>query len=140
VRILEQAQENELPKLLIRMQSIVFDLHRLHHGRQMHPLVEEMQNRLGSRLAERSDIRALLAGMPVGYERLRKLFSEATGLSPRQYRIHRRLELAMQLLGEKDLTITKVADQLGYPDPFAFSAQFKKETGTPPSVFRLMHS
>lgn len=140
VRNLEQADESDLPKCLIRAQSIVFDIHRRHQGRQVNPLVEEMQTRLGSRLEDRADIRALLAGMPVGYERLRKLFAESTGLSPQRYRINRRMEVARQLLGENELTLAEIADRLGYPDPFSFSGQFKKETGSAPSSFRRMHS
>ena len=71
-----------------------------------------------------------------GYENFRKIFREATGLSPHRYRMRRRLDAACALLNRPDLSIAEIAERLGYCSPYEFSAQFKRHLGCPPSDYR----
>ena len=66
---------------------------------------------------------------------LRARFHAETGQSPVQWRIaHRMQEAQNQLL--QNVSITKIAHNLGYPTVQAFSRQFSKEFGIPPATWR----
>lgn len=70
---------------------------------------------------------------------LSKVFKKATNYSPQEYLIYYRINKAKQLLKDPNTPIQHVAYSVGYPDPFAFSRIFKKETGVSPSQFRENH-
>ena len=63
-------------------------------------------------------------------------FTTATGLSPERFFIQARIERATQLLHETSMTISQIADALGYRDVFYFSRQFRQITGKPASACR----
>ena len=63
-------------------------------------------------------------------------FVRLYGISPTQFVIRCRLERASQLLSETDMTVSEVADVLGYRDLFFFSRQFKSHFGRPPGILR----
>jgi AraC-like DNA-binding protein len=65
-----------------------------------------------------------------------RTFKELTGASPQQYLIQARLSRAQDLLRKTDLTISQIADRLGYRDVYHFSKQFGRRMGLPPSEFR----
>jgi AraC-like DNA-binding protein len=48
-----------------------------------------------------------------------------------------RLELAETLLKQSDLSMTEIADRLGYKELSAFSRAFKAHCGMAPKTFRL---
>ncbi len=64
------------------------------------------------------------------------VFSKTTGLSITNYIIKKRIEKAKSLLVEKALTLTEVADAVGFADYNYFSRVFKKETGISPLLYR----
>ncbi len=70
----------------------------------------------------------------VSHTSLRRAFREHFGISPGDYRLRKSIDAACQLLTYH--SIKETSDLLGYCDPFAFSVQFKKQTGTSPSDFR----
>ena len=47
-----------------------------------------------------------------------------------------RMRQAMALLASKSYTVETVAQQVGYENPFAFSAAFKRHQGISPSEYR----
>ena len=79
------------------------------------------------------DLAEVAQRVGLGYHALRRRFTERYGCSPSAYRITARIERACALLSEHN--VSEVADQLGYPSPFAFSAQFRKVMGLPPSTY-----
>lgn len=84
----------------------------------------------------RCDLHELAARLGFGYERFRKAFRAATGQSPGAYRIQRRIERARLLLLEPGMSVQRAAHELGYPDAFAFSAQFRRVVGTSPRAWQ----
>lgn len=76
-----------------------------------------------------------LAGMSVS--RMRELFRQATGLSPKKYQLRARLVRAGRLLRETDLPVGVIAEQTGFESIFAFSRRFRKLLGISPSEYRL---
>ena len=61
---------------------------------------------------------------------------EATGYSPLQYVLRRRIGEAQTLLITTDLPITRIAALVGYDNPSHFNTQFAKAVGMAPSTFR----
>lgn len=67
----------------------------------------------------------------------RRQFAKATGLSPQDWLLKERMKRARSWLRDRSLSISDVADRVGYPDVFLFSKQFKQRTGVTPSAWRM---
>lgn len=65
-----------------------------------------------------------------------RLFKSTFNLSPYQYVLRKKLELAKVKLSQRAL-VQETAFELGYPDLPTFSKAFKAAFGMPPSAFRL---
>lgn len=65
-----------------------------------------------------------------------RLFESVVGQSPQAYAVQVRINRARQLLLSTDLSVSEIADALGYQDVFFFSRQFKQKVGVPPSRYR----
>jgi len=68
--------------------------------------------------------------------RLAHLFKEQTGISPQRFLEQHRMQLASRLLRMTDFTVTEVAGEVGYADPFYFSNRFRRYSGKSPNQFR----
>lgn len=80
-------------------------------------------------------------GEQVGLSRaaLARRFTEQVGEPPLAYLTRWRLALAADLLVGTDLTLSAIAARVGYANPFALSAAFKRHHGTSPTSFRSRH-
>ncbi|KTD86706.1 AraC family transcriptional regulator [Paenibacillus etheri] len=67
---------------------------------------------------------------------LSSLFKEYTGMSPIDYLIRFRLELATELLKSTDASVGEISASVGYKDVYYFSRIFKKRKGVSPAHFR----
>jgi AraC family transcriptional regulator len=65
-----------------------------------------------------------------------RAFKESTGLSPHAWLRQYRLEHAMNMLRDTDVSVVSVAAALGYASQTAFAAAFRKLTGETPSDWR----
>ncbi|WP_300631247.1 GlxA family transcriptional regulator [Pseudomonas sp.] len=84
------------------------------------------------------DVRVAAMAQEAGLEErtfLRR-FRSATGLKPTEYCQHLRVGKARQMLEFTNGTIDHIAWTVGYQDPSAFRATFKKITGLAPSDYR----
>ena len=77
---------------------------------------------------------ALLVGL--GQSHFSHAFRVSFGLAPHQYFNTRRIEAAKSLLSNGDLSVTEIAEELGFSDISAFTSSFRKATGLTPSRFR----
>ncbi len=78
-------------------------------------------------------VSARLCGMsPVHF---RRIFREAMGCSPTEYREKLRLTMAKTDLSSRKYSIAEVALRCGYQSLSSFNRQFKKMTGTTPSGY-----
>jgi len=66
-----------------------------------------------------------------------RLFRAAFGLSPYQYVQHLRIEKARVLLSDSVISVTDLADQLGFDNSQSFSRLFFQKTGVYPTQYRL---
>ncbi|MBP0607654.1 MULTISPECIES: helix-turn-helix domain-containing protein [Burkholderia] len=67
-------------------------------------------------------------------------FKEATGISPYQYVLKKRVEFACTCLSRDDMSIQDIAFASGFGDPVQFSKQFRRLQGIQPSVYRARHA
>jgi len=99
-----------------------------------HEVVHRACLELESDLEEQIEIPEICDRLGVAYSSFRRMFRRIQGMSPQEYRVRARLERACDLLPGR--SVKEVAALLGYPDPFFFSAQFRKFMGCSPSAFR----
>ena len=64
------------------------------------------------------------------------LFKKRTGLSPSEYIIKLRMNVACDLLRNTDMSVKQISLSAGYSDPHFFSKLFKKKTGVSPQKYR----
>ena len=82
------------------------------------------------------DYALLAARCGMGLSTLRRRFKQATGTALHAYVLQRRLARARELLGESDLPVKAIAEQLGYCDVFFFTRQFHRMVGVTPVAYR----
>jgi AraC-like DNA-binding protein len=70
------------------------------------------------------------------YTYLSRLFSTVEGQTIERYIIRLKIEKVKEYISYEELTLTEIADILGYSSVAHLSSQFKKETGMTPSEFR----
>ncbi len=74
------------------------------------------------------------------YNYLSSLFSSVEGMTLEQYIIHQKIERVKELLFYDELTLSEIADKLGYSSVAHLSGQFKKITGLTPSELKKSKS
>lgn len=67
------------------------------------------------------------------------VFKNTTGLTPLQWQSRRRVDLAKGLLGECDLSISEIADRLGFSDQSHLTRVFHQIEGETPAAWRRTH-
>lgn len=99
--------------------------------------ISEIVSRLSLEMEKLPAVETLAreAGLSAGH--FTRTFKAVTGQSPKDFLLRTRITRAQYYLRETDLTISEIADRLGYADVFFFSRQFKQKTGTPPLRYRL---
>lgn len=101
-----------------------FNVEALHHF---------MQQNLERRLSL-SDLSSA-AGETSPWQFIRR-YRAATGQTPMQAFLHRKITRACYLLEVSDLPVAEVARQFGFEDPYYFSRVFRKITGISPAHYR----
>jgi len=66
----------------------------------------------------------------------KKRFKAETGLSPWQFILHHRIEIARDQLTDSDASVTKIAHDLGFSSSQYFATVFKRMTGLTPTSCR----
>nr|WKN38617.1 helix-turn-helix domain-containing protein [Tunicatimonas sp. TK19036] len=72
------------------------------------------------------------------YHYLSTVFSTTEGMTIEKYLILQRIERTKELLLYNELSLSQIADKLGYSSVAHLSAQFKKVTGLTPSAFKKL--
>jgi AraC-like DNA-binding protein len=136
VTVLDRATDRDLPAQLVRLQGLLFSL--LGTEAQPTDLPDLDVDRACRLLAEdaRPDLRLVARELGLGYDAFRRRFKAATGQGPGEYRLRRRLERARAALLTSERTVADIAGELGYANPFTFTALFRRHVGVPPSVWR----
>ncbi|RKF17995.1 AraC family transcriptional regulator [Alginatibacterium sediminis] len=137
---LQASSEHNLADLLLQSSVLLRRIlnRELHVGLQesSHNFIEKSCKDFTLNYHKRIDLRQYCTDNGVGYESFRKSFKKSLGVSPSQYIIHRRVDMACQMLSVSARSISKIADELGYCSQHDFSTQFKRITGTSPKSYR----
>lgn len=67
-------------------------------------------------------------------------FQSVLGLSPKEYLTDFRIKQACYLLEHSNLSITAIANSVGFDNSLYFSKTFHKKKGHPPKEYRLLHN
>lgn len=81
-------------------------------------------------------VSALAAESGVSRALFAKRFTAVMGRPPLTYLTECRMDEAEVLLSDTDLTIARIAENVGYADAFGFSAAFKRHRGMSPNALR----
>jgi AraC-like DNA-binding protein len=98
--------------------------------------LQSLWDKVGASLDEEWTLDRLAAEAGCGAEALRRRSQQQIGRSPMQHLTYLRLQRAAELLLTTRHKVEYIASAVGYGDAFAFSAMFKKWTGSPPKEFR----
>lgn len=134
---LKTCGDAELPTVLAEMHLFAAELLGRSNGteEQGDAFVEKASALLADDLACRLPLEAVAKSLGLGYSKFRQDFRERCGVSPGEFRLGKRMERAQCLLAEEGAQIKNVAQELGYPDVYSFSKQFKRHAGVAPGQF-----
>ena len=108
-------------RLIAQIKTEIIQL--VHHSEEIHKAT------LSSVLADK---------LQYEYNYLSNLFSEVEGTTIEKYYISQRIEKIKELLVYDELTLSQIADQLGYSNTAYLSSQFKKVTGLTPTFYKSL--
>ena len=99
-------------------------------------LVNQIENYIRLNLDKKINLNDISKHTHYSISHCEMVFNKWSGLSITAYVIKKRIEKAKSLLTERTLTLTEVADAVGFNDYNFFSRTFKKETGVTPLTYR----
>ncbi|NQU44313.1 helix-turn-helix transcriptional regulator [bacterium] len=100
----------------------------------LEPILNYMTDHLAKPLT--LDELAAKTGMSRSY--FTRRFRIKTGYAPMEYMIRTRIQKACEYLENSELNIARIAELVGYDDPYYFSRLFRKITGVPPTAYRQL--
>jgi AraC-like DNA-binding protein len=98
--------------------------------------LQRMLAYLNTHLDTPTRIREIAAHMGTSESQIKHRFKAETGLSPADYQLRRRIDRAMSCLTENDMTITRLALDLGFSTSQHFASVFRRYVGVSPAAFR----
>ena len=99
-------------------------------------MIQEICAYIDANLSEDLSIDRLGERFHLSASSLRKVFRNETGMTPKEYVDGRRAIAAKQMLGEHDLQIQEIANQLGFQYSQSFIAFFRAVEGITPGEYR----
>ncbi len=138
VELLEQISDEKLIELKEKLFDIGFELIDDKKSR----LIEKIKNILIELVHYAEEDQKLNLSVYLSdklnydYNYLSNLFSEIEGTTIEKYFIAQKIEKVKELLVYDELTLSQIADKLGYSSIAHLSNQFKKVTGLSPSHFK----
>jgi len=105
-------------------------------AKRYHDVAEQVAQRIDEQPSVSLTVTDLASDVGCSADHLTRMFRAARGVTVQEYLLATRIARAQQLLRESSLTISQIADVLGYDDVFYFSRQFKQKVGVPPTRYR----
>lgn len=91
---------------------------------------------LKTKLPEQVELQELSSLVGLSQWHFARAFKASTGLSPYQYQLDSRLQMAKQHLASTDLSLEAVAEATGFGDAMHLIRVFKKKVGATPAAWR----
>lgn len=127
------------PTELLEIFLSIFNLQNKTHSKQSNTAEQYYDyavNYLQSNLFRRICVSDLTQNIGITQQYLYAIFKKQCGMSPQKYIHHLKLNEAKRLLRETSLSITEIANSLGYDDVLYFSKFFSYNIGVSPSRYR----
>ena len=124
----------QIMSLLITRYSLEISIHDKNYKK----LIPVLQY-INAHYTEKIQISELSKLIHVCDDRLIRLFKEVIGETPVEYIVNVRVEHALKLLMEEDLSITEIAEQSGFGSATYMTRVFKQKLGIPPGKCKPEH-
>ncbi len=123
---------------LIAQQLLIESLHEPSGNptNEMEAMVEDLRQALLHVDDPGQYIKLVAQQHKVSVPSLRRHWHRIMGMSPGQYHAMHQMQRAQEQLAHTSLSITYIANGLGYADPLYFSRKFRKQVGMSPSEYR----
>ena len=102
-------------------------------------VVREIKAVLATHLYEKLSVDEICRSVSYGRAYAFREFKKGTGMSIMAYFNRMKMEKAKQLLRERELSVSAIADTLSFDSPGYFSKAFKKYTGQTPLSYQKMN-
>ena len=106
------------------------------HFSQRKSLTQNIIKYLEQNIGENINLSDISHQFSYSLSSIKRIFKEETGSGIISYLNNMRMDLAMQLLKNKDLSINELARKVGFENTYYFSNAFKNRWGKSPSKFR----
>lgn len=101
-----------------------------------HSQALSMKNFIEQNLTQPLNIENMVAHVHLSRSRALHLFKETYGITPYNYYLSQKMELAQTMLKCTALSVGEISEKLGFSDYHHFSGSFKKRNGISPSQYR----
>ena len=136
----QQMIRTHLEQLLIMLVRSETDTRKM----QIFPSKESMENHLVSQILEMIDdnihsrlsVDEICESMSYSRAYISRLFKNATGYSPLEYILKKKIHEAKKLIRDDKYSFTQISDILAFDNPHYFSTVFKRVTNMSPSEYK----
>lgn len=98
--------------------------------------IKRLKRHLDMHLTEKISLQEMSRIAHLSVSHMCAEFTRAYATSPGKYLLERRMVTAKYLLANRTMTVTEVAQEMGYPDIYQFSRMFKRIVGVSPRHYR----
>ncbi len=120
--------------------SLYMNLHmkpdNTHIGTPMYRPVREIHEYINEHFASDCSLKKLASIVNLSPNHLHVIFKESVGLTPYEYVLTKRVELAKKLIITGEKSMLDIALETGFCSQSHFNKVFKKQTGTTPAKFK----
>lgn len=111
----------------IRRKESRFDLEVIDHYIEQH-------------LSRRISVAQLAGSVYLGESQFHQLFKEQVGITPHQYVLNKRVDMAKSLIERGGLSLGQVAELTGFSNQSSFTHTFSRLQGVSPSLYKKQYS
>lgn len=116
----------------------IFNYIRDHQRTDGEDLADKVKRNIENHISSGFNLDSLCADMNYSKNHMINIFSRKYFMTPYQYYIKCKIEMAKDYLTNSNMTISEISDALAYSDQQYFSYSFKKETGYSPQKYRKL--
>ncbi|TKG94249.1 AraC family transcriptional regulator [Puteibacter caeruleilacunae] len=132
----QQAASGNVLQILGKIRQII--LNQSYANDPMEKLINQARLYMRAHMNEQFNLEDLANDLNIGYSLFRGEFKKYTGMSPGQYLLQLKIQMAKNLLSNSDKSVKEISHQIGFESPYYFSRIFKKHVDMSPSEFREM--
>jgi AraC family transcriptional regulator len=99
-------------------------------------LLDVIKETIRNKMSDAVNVSMLSSALGLSRSHFSRAFRKATGEAPRVYISRLRIQRAMSLMREDDISLSDIALAAGFADHAHFSNAFRRATGATPSQWR----